>query len=103
MGHSLGGAISFLYASVYPDEVNKIMCIDIASPAVRDPKNHMKRMGDSVDKFLKIECFTEEKTPVLSYEEVVEILYDAYNKSLTKESCKVMMVIIYYILKIFRT
>lgn len=92
LGHSLGGAVSFLYASVYPEEVDKYISIDIASPCVRDPKLMVKRMGESIDKFLKYETFNEEKSPILSYDEVVDILYDAYNGSLTKESCKIIMI-----------
>ncbi|KAJ8953609.1 hypothetical protein NQ318_003033 [Aromia moschata] len=33
LGHSLGGAIAFLYAAMYPDDVKKYISIDIASPA----------------------------------------------------------------------
>ncbi|ALC39596.1 kraken [Drosophila busckii] len=35
MGHSLGGALTFMYAASFPDEVHKLINIDIAGPTVR--------------------------------------------------------------------
>lgn len=92
LGHSLGGAIAFLYASAFPNDVNKYISIDIASPAVRDPKKMSKILGDCVDKFLKYETFKENDLTPMSYEDALDILYVAHNKSLTKESCKIIMV-----------
>lgn len=59
MGHSLGGAISFLYASVFSEDVKKYISIDIVSPTVRDPVLNVK-LGASIDKFLSYEKLTKE-------------------------------------------
>lgn len=92
IGHSLGGAIAFLYAAAFPNDIVKYVSIDIASPAVRDPAKISKVLGDAVDKFLKYESFKEEDAQPMSYEDALDILYDAHKTSLTKESCKILMV-----------
>lgn len=91
MGHSLGGALSFLYAATYPDDVNKYISIDIASPSVRDMKKIVLNTGDAIDSFLKYENLTEDKIPCYSYDEMVDLAYNGYGGSITRESCKIMM------------
>lgn len=92
MGHSLGSGMSFLYAAIFPNEVDKYISIDLASPCVRPPKAFMSVLGDSVDKFLKCETYSAKKTPQLCYDEALDILHDAHNGSITKESAKVMLI-----------
>lgn len=91
MGHSLGGAISFMYAASFPDEVDKIICIDIASPAVREPSNMVKTTGVGIDKILQYENLTDDKVPCYGYEEMIDIVCDAYKGSISRENCKVLM------------
>jgi len=91
MGHSLGGGIAFLYAAAYPEDVDKYISFDIASPSVRCPKKIITSIGDCVDKFLKYETMTVEKMPCYNYEEMVDLVYDAYGKSVTRESCEIML------------
>ncbi|KPI99323.1 putative serine hydrolase [Papilio xuthus] len=91
MGHSLGGALSFMYAASFPDDVDSIICIDIASPAVRVPENMVKATGWSVDKILEYETLSENKIPCYDYEEMIDIVVDAYKGSVSRENCKVLM------------
>lgn len=91
MGHSLGGALSFMYAASYPDEVDRIICIDIASPAVREPQNMVSKTGWGIDKCLEYENLTEDKIPSYDYDEMIDIVCDAYRGSVSKENCKVLM------------
>lgn len=91
MGHSLGGAVSFMYAASYPDEVDKIICIDIASPAVREPSTMVKQTGYLIDKFLEYENLTDDKKPCYEYEEMIDVVCDAYKGSITRDNCKVLM------------
>lgn len=92
IGHSLGGGIGFLYASTFPKEVEKYISIDLASPCVRLAKTIMPYLGDSVDKFLKCETYVDSKAHHFAHEEALDVLYDAHHGSLTKESCKIMLV-----------
>ncbi|XP_037970928.2 probable serine hydrolase [Plutella xylostella] len=91
MGHSLGGALSFMYAASFPDDVDRIICVDIASPAVREPTHMVNSTGWGVDKFLEYENLTEDKIPCYEYDEMIDIVCDAYKGSVSKENCKVLM------------
>lgn len=91
MGHSLGGALSFMYAASFPDDVDKIICIDIASPAVREPLVMVKNTGTSIDKLLHYENLSEDKIPCYEYNEMIDIVCDAYKGSVSRENCRVLM------------
>ncbi|XP_030041227.2 probable serine hydrolase [Manduca sexta] len=91
MGHSLGGALSFMYAATFPDDAEKIICIDIASPAVREPSNMVKTAGWGIDKCLEYENLTEDKIPCYEYKEMIDIVCDAYKGSVSRENCRVLM------------
>lgn len=91
LGHSLGGAIAFLYAATYPKEVESYISIDIASPTVRDPVKMVSSIGDAVDKFLKYETLTQENMPCYTFSEMIDIVHDAYAGSVTRENCEVLM------------
>ncbi|XP_034194767.1 putative serine hydrolase isoform X2 [Osmia lignaria lignaria] len=91
LGHSLGGAISFLYAASYPDEVEFMISLDIASPSVKDITKTPTITGDIIDKFLKYELLQSDNIPSYTYEEVLDILEQAYSGSITKESAMILM------------
>ncbi|KOC70853.1 putative serine hydrolase [Habropoda laboriosa] len=91
LGHSLGGAISFLYAASYPDEVDFMISLDIASPSVKDIIKCPDVTGDTIDKFLKYELLQPDSVPSYTYEEVLDIVEDAYNGSITKEGAITLM------------
>lgn len=91
IGHSLGGALSFMYAASYPDEVDRIICLDIASPAVRPPDSMVKATGWSINKLLDYEKLTVNHVPCYDYEEMIDIVVDAYKGSVSRENCKVLM------------
>ncbi|XP_012533413.1 probable serine hydrolase isoform X2 [Monomorium pharaonis] len=91
LGHSLGGAISFLYAASYPDEVDVLISLDIVSPSVRDVKKTAAITGEYIDKFLKYELLTLDNIPCYEYDEMLEIVEKAYDGSITKEGAEILM------------
>ncbi|XP_011691013.1 PREDICTED: probable serine hydrolase isoform X2 [Wasmannia auropunctata] len=91
LGHSLGGAISFLYAASYPDEVEFLISLDIASPSVKDVKKTAAATGECIDKFLKYELLTLDNVPSYEYDEMLEIVEKAYDGSITKEGAEILM------------
>ncbi|XP_063973881.1 probable serine hydrolase isoform X2 [Diachasmimorpha longicaudata] len=91
MGHSLGGAIGFLYAATYPDEVDLLICLDIASTTVRDIGQCVSSTGAFIDKYLKYEKLDPENMPCYDYDEMLDTVMDAYRGSITKEGAKVLM------------
>ncbi|XP_058808679.1 probable serine hydrolase isoform X2 [Phymastichus coffea] len=91
LGHSLGGAISFLYAASYPNEVEFVISLDIVSPSVRDITKTATVTGDHIDKFLKFEKLTLDSVPCYEYSEMIKIVEDAYKGGITKESAEILM------------
>lgn len=91
MGHSLGGALSFMYAACFPDEVSKFISFDIAGPTVRDHIKLASQTGDCIDKMLNYETLPESKVPCYTYEEMIDLVLDAYQGSVDLESVKILM------------
>lgn len=91
MGHSLGGAISFVYAASFPEAVDRIICIDIASPAVREPAVMVNASGSHINKMLEYENLTIDKIPCYDYDEMIDIVCSAYKGSLSRENCRILM------------
>ncbi|KAJ6649688.1 putative serine hydrolase [Pseudolycoriella hygida] len=91
MGHSLGGALSFMYAASFPDDVEKFISIDIAGPTVRDHRKTAASTGDSIDRFLKYETLPMSKMPCYEYEEMIDIVVDAYAGSVDRNGAKILM------------
>lgn len=91
MGHSLGGAISFLYAAAYPNEVDMIISLDIASPSVRDITKLVTVTGEHIDKFLKYEDLTLDNIPCYDYNEMIKIVENAYEGSINKDGAQILM------------
>ncbi|CAD6998748.1 probable serine hydrolase [Ceratitis capitata] len=91
MGHSLGGALTFMYAACYPSEVEKLINIDIAGPTVRNIERTAETTGWALDKFLDYETLPENKLPCYSYEEMIKLVVDAYDGSVDEASAKVLM------------
>ena len=87
----MGGAISFLYAATYPDEVDLVISLDIVSPNVRDITKTVSVTGDNIDKFLKYEKLTFDNVPCYEYNEMIDIVLQAYNGSITRESAEILM------------
>lgn len=91
LGHSLGGALSFMYAASFPDNVEKFISIDIAGPTVRDHKKSAANTGESIDRFLKYENLPMSKMPCYEYEELIDIVVDAYAGSVDRDGAKILM------------
>ncbi|XP_032675106.1 probable serine hydrolase isoform X2 [Odontomachus brunneus] len=89
LGHSLGGAISFLYAASYPDEVDLLISLDIVSPSVKDVTKTTKISGDYIDRFLKYEEL--DSVPCYEYDEMLDIVHKGYDGSITRESAEILM------------
>lgn len=91
VGHSLGGAVGFMYAACFPDEIDKLVSLDIVCPRVSKPETLVKNTGPSIDTFLKYEKLSPESQPCYPYDEMVEIALNGYKGSVTKEGIKVLM------------
>lgn len=91
MGHSLGGALCFMYAACFPNDVSKFISFDIAGPTVRDHRKQAEQTGNCIDKFLNYETLPEDKLPCYTYDEMIDLVTDAYDGSIDRESAKILM------------
>ncbi|MFC3151854.1 alpha/beta fold hydrolase [Litoribrevibacter euphylliae] len=53
VGHSLGAAISSVFASIYPEIVERVCLIEAVGPIASDPKDSARQLKDSIEKQLK--------------------------------------------------
>lgn len=91
LGHSLGGALSFLYAASFPDDVSQFISIDLAGPTVRCHKKNAQMTGSCVDKALMYETLPESKLPCYKYDEMIDLVVDAYGGSIDRDSAIILM------------
>jgi pimeloyl-ACP methyl ester carboxylesterase len=91
LGHSLGGSIGFLYAAAFPEDTEKLICIDIASPAVRPATYFVQHTGRAVDQFLFYENMNEANVPSYTHDDMMKLMLEAYKGALTKESSEIML------------
>lgn len=91
MGHSLGGALSFMYAASFPDDTAKFVSFDIAGPTVRDHVKLGTSTGDCIDRMLTYETLPESKMPCYNYDEMIDLVVDAYQGSVDREGCEILM------------
>lgn len=92
MGHSLGGAVSFMYAASFPDDVAQFISIDMYGPTIRSVKKNASITGTCIDKALEYETLPESKLPCYSYDEMVSLAMDAYNGSIDRKSAEILMI-----------
>lgn len=92
MGHSLGGAVCFMYAASFPDDVAQFISIDLYGPSIRDLKKNARMTGHCIDKALEYEVLPTTKLPCYTYDEMVSLAMDAYNGSIDHEAAKILMI-----------
>lgn len=80
-----------MYAACFPEETARIISIDIAGPTVRDHIKLANQTGDCVDKTLLYENLPESKMPCYTYDEMIELVLDAYQGSVDLDSVKILM------------
>jgi len=87
----LGGAIGFLYAASYPDEIDFLISLDIASPSVKNITKLASLTGDYIDKFLKYDLLTMDSVPCYEYNQMLKVVESAYEGSITREAAEILM------------
>lgn len=92
IGHSMGGALCFMYAACFPDEVSQFTSIDLYGPPVRDLNKNAMMTGFGIDKLLDYETLRPSKIPCHSYDEMVQIALDAHNGSIDRKSAEILMI-----------
>lgn len=87
LGHSIGSLQSFMYSSIFDDQVDMFIGIDMMLPLILDfkinqPEKYKKRM----DHFIKVMGMDPNNPPVYSYQECLERYVAGSFQSVSKEA-----------------
>lgn len=93
LGHSMGAVQSFIYSSVFPNEVENFIAIDLFKPLSINPKKDVILLGEEIKNFMDVLDLDVSKRPSYSYEEMVKRLMsnEVSAGSLTEDSAKVLL------------
>ncbi|XP_069692350.1 probable serine hydrolase [Periplaneta americana] len=92
VGHSFGSAMGFTYAGIYPDDVEKLVGIECARSLLSDTQPLLERLRDTMEQTLAIEeKMVASDPPDYTIEELVDKMYEGRFKSVTRESCAVLL------------
>ena len=90
--HSLGGATAMLYAGVFPEKVEKVICLDIIRATPTIPSTVDVRLRKTVGKLLKYEAaIVAGPEKPISYETAVERYITGSFGSLDEKACHVLL------------
>lgn len=91
MGHSMGAAIIFLYAAIYPGDVEKMILFDTICPPMFTVETYIERISTRIDDSLRFENLTMEKQPSFSGTDILEVLHIGQGGNVTKDAAKILL------------
>lgn len=89
LGHSLGGAIAYLYAAIFKEDVSSIIQIDISCPPVFSIERMEKIQVHALNNFFKYDEMKNQTK--YDFDEILDLLLKAHNGSLSRESGEIML------------
>ncbi|XP_065333075.1 probable serine hydrolase [Cloeon dipterum] len=90
MGHSLGSIYSFVYSSLFPNEVNKYIGFDNIKITANDNDKFVRQSGLEIDRFLKF-MENPDYRPEYTWDVIVERQKKGSMDSMTIESTKLLL------------
>ena len=91
LGHSLGGLIGSVYAAISPDQVEKLVMIDIVKPISVPSKNQPEKTAKALDSYESIIKKLQQTPPSYSYETARQRLVQANGGSIDELAADVLM------------
>eukprot|EP00092_Neocalanus_flemingeri_P035539 GFUD01038684.1.p1 GENE.GFUD01038684.1~~GFUD01038684.1.p1 ORF type:complete len:353 (+),score=113.90 GFUD01038684.1:250-1308(+) len=97
MGHSMGGGIGLWYSAMFPEQVEKVICIDLISFGSMALNKHVKAARKSVLETMKVQAKMENPlVPTYNHEDACGRAFMASNLinglgSINKESVETLM------------
>lgn len=88
MGHSIGGAICFIYAGAYPDGVEYLINLEIACPSIISPDTMVDLYPKQMNDMVRRQTAT---TKSYEYKEILRIMQDAYSGVLSDSNIKTLL------------
>lgn len=91
IGHSMGAAMGMLYAGVFPEKVDTLVCLDLARAEVTRPKTVGYRLRKTTEKLLKYEAaIVAGPEKPFSYDAAIERSITGSFGSLDKNACHLL-------------
>ncbi|XP_073344359.1 serine hydrolase-like protein isoform X1 [Pagrus major] len=90
IGHSMGGDIAAVFASMYPEMVEALVLLDSFGFLPTDTTELSKVVRQGMDEMLQYEKKTEKKKRVYTYEKAAERLLAA-NPTLSEQSVRILL------------
>lgn len=89
IGHSLSSTVGFLFASIFPDEIDMMIGMDMLKPLVPPTDQIVKGLRARLENFIIQDerNRTKQEPPSYTYEECVERLFTGYKQSIDKDKC----------------
>lgn len=92
IGHSMGGMIASLFASLYPEYIERLVMIDCAGPEAIYPQDTVQFMKQICNDLLEIECkSTKSSPPSYTYEQAVNLILTKRPSQLTRQSADILI------------
>lgn len=89
LGHSMGASIGWMYASVLPDQVERIISIDQIKPITLPTKDSSKHFGTMLGAYIEAEKKYKSPQPSFRFEVALEILimaHDGFGVKINREA-----------------
>lgn len=91
IGHSMGGIIGSLFASIYPEFIESLVMID-SGPTSIQPQQTVQFMRKLCDKLLTVESKIKNGSPPLyTYEELINMSITRRNSKITRECADLLV------------
>ncbi|RWS23350.1 serine hydrolase-like protein [Leptotrombidium deliense] len=94
MGHSMGGMIALYFASVFPDEVEFIICLDVLKPLTCEATKIAESIQTTLNTFINVEKkILSPRTQTYTFAEATRRLIEAHSLFglITEESAQILL------------
>ena len=93
IGHSMGGSTGLLFASLYPDLVDRLLTLDIIKPVTVPLAWHTQDITEAIDLHLEMERKSQDPKYQKSYtqEQLVNRYVEAMGGAINPEAVRVLM------------
>ncbi|KAG4071539.1 hypothetical protein HA402_011693 [Bradysia odoriphaga] len=93
MGHSMSAQLGYLYAAVFPDKIDMLISFEVLKTHSQGAEKTVNRISKSIDFILAYDARKKMKIepPCYIYEEIVNRLYEASSKSVTREAAPYLL------------
>jgi hypothetical protein len=91
-GLSFSNALAYVYSALFPDDVEAYVSIDcVRSLIMIQEEDLLKRIRCSFDRTLAVEKRLAFDPPSYTYEELCDLVHIGTKKSLSSESCDILL------------